>query len=87
MGLDELLQHAGHLSHVGQSLLRDDCRSHTLKTNVVQRVDLAAGDRFEHLRGFLTVHIAQVNVGSIVQEKLDNLQERERERINSYIYR
>ena len=74
MRLNELLQHAGHLSHVGQSLFRDDCRSHALETDVVEGIDLAAGDGFEHLRGFLTVHIAQVNVGSIVKEKLDNLE-------------
>ncbi len=74
MSFDELFEHVRHFALVGDAVLGDDGGGQTTQHGVVQRCNLAARDRLQHVRRLLRARVADVDVGSVVQKQFHDLQ-------------
>ena len=74
MSLDEAFQHRGDLVLEREVVLRDDPGGQALEAGELERVDLAIRNHLEEVDGSLGRGVPGVDVSSVLQEKLDNLE-------------
>ena len=74
MSFDEAFQHRGDLVLEREVVLRDDPGGQALEAGELERVDLAIRNHLEEVDGSLGRGVPGVDVSSVLQEKLDNLE-------------
>lgn len=77
MGLNKVLQQLGHLSPVRETVLGDDGGREAAQGGEVQGVDLAAGDGLQHVGRALGARVADVDMGAVGEQQVDDLEGQE----------